>query len=169
MTHEETIKALDNLIVYLKACIVKKDITKETKYYVNYVINSLPKDGISNTIIPTINSIEIRECVLSFLADYNSDYRKHYNEIFEKNKTAICSVIDILTIEKERIERLVDNKERERANEEQRKNAELQQKTLAEQKKSNEIQYKAFWCSIIATIASIIATIVSIIALILAL
>ena len=166
MTHEETIKALDKLIVYLNACVVKKDITKETKYY---VINSLPKDGISNTIIPAINSIEIRECVLSFLADYNSDFRKHDNEIFEKNKTAICSVIDILTIEKERIERLVDNKERERANEEQRKNAELQQKTLAEQKKSNEIQYKAFWCSIVATIASIIATIVSIIALILAL
>ena len=45
MTHEETIRALDKLIVYLNGCILQKNITLNTK---RYIIDCLERIGINN-------------------------------------------------------------------------------------------------------------------------
>ena len=162
MTHEETIRALDELIVYLNGSIVQKNITQNTK---RYIIDCLIRNGISKSIINTVNSIEIKENAFSYLAQYNSDVEEYEKKMYEKNRLSIQSILNILTIEKTR---LVDEDARQRAVEEQKKNNDLQEKAVAEQKEANMIQKRALCLSAIATVASVIATIVSIIALVMA-
>ena len=152
MTHEETIRALDELIVYLNGSIVQKNITQNTK---RYIIDCLIRNGISKSIINAF----------SYLAQYNSDVEEYEKKMYEKNRLSIQSILNILTIEKTR---LVDEDARQRAVEEQKKNNDLQEKAVAEQKEANMIQKRALCLSAIATVASIIATIVSIIALVMA-
>ena len=159
MTHEEAIKALDKLIVYLNGCILQKNITLNTK---RYIIDCLERIGINNTIINTINSIGIKENAFSFLAQYNPEIAEHEKQTYEKNRQAIQSILNILTLEKARF---VEEEARQRAIEEQEKNIKLQEAAIAEQKKGNDIQNRALWLSAIATIASVIATVISIIAL----
>ena len=74
MTHEETIRELDELIVYLNGSIVQKNITQNTK---RYIIDCLIRNGISKSIINTVNSIEIKENAFSYLAQYNSDVEEY--------------------------------------------------------------------------------------------
>ena len=162
MTHEETIRALDELIVYLNGSIVQKNITQNTK---RYIIDCLIRNGISKSIINTVNSIEIKENAFCYLAQYNSDVEEYEKKMYEKNRLSIQSILNILTIEKTR---LVDEDARQRAVEEQKKNNELQEKAVAEQKEANMIQKRALCLSAIATVASVIATIVSVIALVMA-
>lgn len=159
MTHAETIRALDELIVYLSGCIVQKDITRNTK---RYIIDCLIRNGISKSIINTVNSIEIKENAFNYLAQYNSDVEEYEKKMYEKNRLSIQSILNILTIEKTR---LVEEDTHQRAVEEQKKNNELQEKAIAEQKEANRISKRALWFSAIATIASVIATVISIIAL----
>lgn len=159
MTHEETIKALEELIVYLNGCIVQKNITLNTK---RYIIDCLVRIGINNAIINTIKSINIKENALSFLAQCNPGIAEYEKQRYEKNRQSIQSILNILTLEKVRF---VEEDARQRAIAEQEKNIKLQEAAIAEQKKGNEIQNRALWLSVIATIASVIATVISIIAL----
>ena len=159
MTHEETIRALDELIVYLNNCIVQRNISEQTK---KYVIKELTQIGISNTTIQTVACVKIKEMAFGFFAEYNSDFKTYKTEVFDNNKKKILSIINIITAEKEKQESFVEEDARQRAIEEQRKNLELQEKAIAEQKKGNQIQYKAYLCSIFAMLIALVSLIVAI-------
>ena len=162
MTHEETIKALDELIVFLKSALLD---VKLPRYFKDNVIGKLKEINVSNATIQAIANIEIE--------DYNSNSLSHYvmelqhleKERIERNKQSIQSMIEILKVEQGLHKRELDFEAQQRTIEEQKKNIELQQVAISEQKKGNRIMTWTLWASGIATIASVIATVISIIAL----
>ena len=80
MTHEETIRALDNLIVYLNSAILE---VKLSRHFKDNVIRELREINVSNATIYAVANIEIEE--------YNSNSLSHY-------------VMEMQHLEKERIE-----------------------------------------------------------------
>ncbi len=159
MTHQETIRALDELIVYLKSALLD---VKLSRYFKDNVIRRLREINVSNTTIQSIANIEIEE--------YNSNPFSHYvmemqhleKERIERNKHSIQSMIDILKVEQERHKRELDFEAQQRTIEEQKKNIELQQVALTEQKKGNKIMTWTLWTSVVAIIIALISLIVAI-------
>ena len=153
MTHEEAIRALDNLIVYLNSAILE---VKLSRYFKDNVIRRLREINVSNTTMYTVANIEIE--------DYNSNSLSHYvmemqhleKERIERNKQSIQSMIDILKVEQERHKRILIEEEKQKAIEEQTKNFELQEKAIAEQKKGNRIMTWTLWATAIGIIISIV-------------
>ena len=162
MTHQETIRALDELIVYLKSALLD---VKLSRYFKDNVIRRLREINVSNTTIQSIANIEIEEYNSNSLSHYVMEMQHLEKERIERNKQSIQSMIDILKVEQERHKRILIEEEKQKAIEEQTKNLELQEKAIAEQKKGNRIMTWTLWASGIATIASVIATVISIIAL----
>ena len=159
MTHEEAIKALDKLIVYLNSALLD---VKLSRYSKDNVIGKLREINVSNTTIQSIAKIEIEEYNSNSLSHYVMDLQHLEKERIERNKQSIQSMIDILKVEQERHKRELDFEAQQRTIEEQKKNIELQQVALAEQKKGNKIQYKAYVCSIVAIAIALVSLIVAI-------
>lgn len=159
MTHEEAIKALDKLIVYLNSAILE---VKLSRYFKDNVIRKLREINVSNATIQSIAKIEIEEYNSNSLSHYVMEMQHLEKERIERNKHSIQSMIDILKVEQERHKRELDFEAQQRTIEEQKKNIELQQVALAEQKKGNKIQYKAYVCSIVAIAIALVSLIVAI-------
>jgi hypothetical protein len=160
MTHEETIKALDNLIIYLNRFIAENEPPSNI---VNNVIRKLKELDISANVIKTIASVAIEEPNSFF--QYSLDLLHFESERKKKNRASIQSMIEILKVEQKRHKQILVEEEKQKAMEEQAKNLELQERAIAEQKEANRISKRALWFSAVATIASVIATVISIIAL----
>lgn len=163
MTHEETIRALDELIVFINRINTEKNLPYNL---VDNIISQLRGMDVSNTTIRAIANIKIAST--GSLPQYCAELLHNEQEKQNRNRRAVQSMIDILKVEKERHKQILIEEEKQKAMEEQAKNLELQERAIAEQKEANRISKRALWFSAIATIASVIATIVSIIALVLA-
>ena len=162
MTHEETIRSLDELIVNLNSAILE---VKLSRYFKDNVIRRLREINISNATINTVANIEIEEYNSNSLSHYVMELQHLEKDRIERNKQSIQSMIDILKVEKERHKQILIEEEKQKAIEEQTKNLELQERAIAEQKEANRISKRALLFSAVATIASVIATVISIIAL----
>ena len=160
MTHEETIRALDNLIVYLNRINTEKDLPYNL---VDNIISRLREIDVSNTTIRAIANIKIEDT--GSFHHYCAEFLHLEQEKQDRNRRSIQSMIEILKVEQERHKQILIEEEKQKAIEEQTKNLELQEKAIAEQKEANRISKRALWFSAIATIASVIATAISIIAL----
>lgn len=160
MKHEETIRALDELIVFLNRISTEKDLPYSL---VDNIISRLREIDVSNTTIRAIANIKI-EGTGSF-HHYCAEFLHLEQEKQNRNRRSIQSMIEILKVEQERHRQILNEEEKQKAIEEQTKNLELQEKAIAEQKKGNRIMTWTLWASGIATIASVIATVISIIAL----
>ena len=160
MTHEETIRALDELIVFLNRINTKKDLPHNL---VDNIIRRLKGIDVSNTTIRAISNIKIENT--SSFHHYCAELLHLEQEKQNRNIRSIQSMIEILKVEQERHKQILIEEEKQKAIEEQTKNLELQEKAIAEQKEANRISKRALWFSAIATLASVIATVISIIAL----
>ena len=162
MTHEETIRSLDELIVNLNSAILE---VKLSRYFKDNVIGKLREINVSNATMQAIAKIEIKEYNSNSLSHYVMELQHLEKDRIERNKQSIQSMIDILKVEKERHKQILIEEEKQKAIEEQTKNLELQERAIAVQKESNRISKRALLFSAVATIASVIATVISIIAL----
>ena len=160
MTHEETIRALDELIVFLNRINTEKDLPHNL---VDNIIRRLKGIDVSNTTIRAISNIKIENT--SSFHHYCAELLHLEQEKQNRNIRSIQSMIEILKVEQERHKQILIEEEKQKAIEEQTKNLELQEKAIAEQKEANRISKRALWFSAIATLASVIATVISIIAL----
>lgn len=159
MTHEETIKALDNLIVYLNRVILE---IKLSRHFKDNVVGKLREMNVSNATIHAVANIEIEEYNSNSLSHYVMEMQHLEKERIERNKHSIQSMIDILKVEQERHKRELDFEAQQRTIEEQKKNIELQQVALTEQKKGNKIMTWTLWTSVVAIIIALISLIVAI-------
>ena len=153
MTHEEAIKALDELIVYLNSTILD---TKLSRYSKDNVIGKLREINVSNTTIQSIAKIEIEEYNSNSLSHYVMDLQHLEKERIERNKHSIQSMIDILQEERGRLKRIMDDEAQKEAIKKDAKNLELQEKAIAEQKKGNRIMTWTLWVTAIGIIISIV-------------
>lgn len=159
MTHEETIRALDNLIVYLNSAILE---VKLSRYFKDNVIAKLREINVSNTTLQAIANIEIEEYDSKSLSHYVMEMQHLEKERIERNKQSIQSIIDILTKEQEWHKQILIQAEKQITLLIDKKNLELQETAIAEQKKGNKIQYKAYVCSIVAIAIALVSLIVAI-------
>lgn len=143
MPHDKVIETLNGLIVELNTCLIQYS----SKYNKQYIISMLHKIGVSPTTIDTINSIEIKEYRPLFFAQHNDLCKELDNKARSRYTSSIQLIIDMLTREKQRFEKM--------------KEAELQQRAIAEQKKGNEIQKRALYVSIVAIIISLLSLVVA--------
>ena len=153
MTHEETIKALEELIVNLNSAILE---VKLSRHFKDNVIRKLREINVSSTTINTIANIEIEEYNSNSLSHYVMELQHLEKERIERNKLSIQSMIEILTVEKVRF---VEEEARQKAIEEQTKNLEMQEMAIAEQKKGNRIMIWTLWATAIGIIISIVIAI----------
>ena len=153
MTHEEAIKALNNLIVYLNSAILE---VKLSRYSKDNVIAKLREINVSNATIQSIAKIEIEEYNSNSLSHYVMDLQHLEKERIERNKHSIQSMIDILQEERGRFKRIMDDEAQKEAIKKDAKNLELQEKAIAEQKKGNRIMTWTLWATAIGIIISIV-------------
>lgn len=156
MTHQETIRALDELIVYLKSALLD---VKLSRYFKDNVIRRLREINVSNTTMYTVANIEIEDYNSNSLSHYVMDLQHLEKERIERNKQSIQSMINILQEERGRLKRIMDDEAQKEAIKKDAKNLELQEKAIAEQKKGNKIQKIAF---VVTTAISLIALIAAI-------
>ena len=149
MTHEETIKTLDELIVYLNRIIAENEPPSN---FVNNVIHKLKELDISANVIKTIAGIEIEQPNSFF--QYSLDLQHFESERKKKNRASVQSIIDILKVEQELHKRILEEEDKRRVIAEQKKNFELQEIAIAEQKESNKL---AIWAIIIAVLSLLIS------------
>lgn len=149
MTHEETIKALDKLIVYLNRIIAENEPPSN---FVNNVIHKLKELDISANVIKTIAGIEIEQPNSFF--QYSLDLQHFESERKKKNRASVQSMIEILKLEQELHKRILEEEDKRRVIAEQKKNFELQEIAIAEQKESNKL---AIWAIIIAVLSLLIS------------
>ena len=159
MTHEETVRALDELIVYLNSALLD---VKLSRYFKDNIIGKLREINVSNATMLAISNIEIEEYNSNTLSHYVMEMQHLEKERFEKNKQSIQSIIDILKVEQGHHKRELDFEAQQRTIEEQKKNIELQQVTITEQKKGNRIMTWTLWASVVAIIIALISLIVAI-------
>ena len=150
MTHKETIKALDNLIVYLNRAVADKEAPSNL---VDNVVCELKVMNISHNVIRFIANIEIERPNTFFQTCMDLQHLEIERQ--DKNKRSIQSIISILRTEQERHKRILEE-------ETQKKSIELQETAIDEQKKSNVIAHKAYWWSIVATIIALASLFVAI-------
>jgi hypothetical protein len=153
MTHEEAIRALDKLIVYLNSALLD---VKLSRYFKDNLIGKLKEINVSNTTIQSIAKIEIEEYNSNSLSHYVMDLQHLEKERIERNKQSIQSMIDILKVEQERHKQMVIEEEKQKAMEEQTKNLELQERAIAEQKKGNRIMTWTLWATAVGIIISVV-------------
>ena len=153
MTHQETIKALDELIVYLNSALLD---VKLSRYSKDNVIGKLREINVSNTTIQSIAKIEIEEYNSNSLSHYVMDLQHLEKERIERNKHSIQSMINILQEERGRFKRIMDDEAQKEAIKKDAKNLELQEKAIAEQKKGNRIMTWTLWATAIGIIISIV-------------
>ena len=100
---EETVKALDNLIVYLNRAVADKEVPSNL---VDNVVCELKVMNISHNVIRIIANIEI-ERPNTFLQTC-MDLEHLEIERQDKNKRSIQSIISILRTEQERHKRILE-------------------------------------------------------------
>ena len=159
MTHEETIRELDNLMVYLNSAILE---VKLSRHFKDNVIRKLREINVSNATIYAVANIEIEEYNSNSLSHYVMEMQHLEKERIERNKHSIQSMIDILKVEQEQHKQILIEAEKQITLLIDKKNLELQETAIAEQKKGNKIQYKAYVCSIVAIAIALISLIVAI-------
>lgn len=147
MTHEETIKELNNLIIYLNRYIADNEPPSNL---VENVISKLRELDVLGYVIRSIEYFEIERP--NTISQYRMELQHLETERQNKNRASIQSMIEILGKEQERHKRILDE--------------EAQQASIAEQREGNEIMRRTLRWSIVAAVASVIAAIISFIALV---
>ena len=132
MTHEETIRALDNLIVYLNSAILE---VKLSRHFKDNVILKLREINVSNATIYAVANIEIEEYNSNSLSHYVIEMQHLEKERIERNKHSIQSMIDILKVEQERHKRELDFEAQQRTIEEQKRILNCNKSLLLNRKK----------------------------------
>lgn len=156
MTHQETIRALDELIVYLKSALLD---VKLSRYFKDNVIRRLREINVSNTTMYTVANIEIEEYNSNSLSHYVMEMQHLEKERIERNKQSIQSMIDILKVEQERHKRILIEEEKQRILLIDKKNLKMQERAIAEQNKGNRIMIWTLWATAVGIIISIVIAI----------
>ncbi len=147
MTHEETIKELNNLIIYLNRYIADNEPPSNL---VENVISKLRELDVWANVVRSIESFKIERP--NTMSQYIMELQHLETDKQNKNRASIQSMIEILGKEQERHKRILDE--------------EAQQTSIAEQREGNEIMRRTLRWSIVAAVASVIAAIISFIALV---
>lgn len=147
MTHEETIKELNNLIIYLNRYIADNEPPSNL---VENVISKLRELDVWANVVRSIESFKIERT--NTMSQYIMELQHLETDKRNKNRASIQSMIEILSKEQERHKRILDE--------------EAQQTSIAEQREGNEIMRRTLRWSIVAAVASVIAAIISFIALV---
>ena len=147
MTHEETIKELNNLIIYLNRYIADNEPPSNL---VENVISKLRELDVWANVLRSIESFKIERP--NTMSQYIMELQHLETDKRNKNRASIQSMIEILGKEQERHKRILDE--------------EAQQTSIAEQREGNEIMRRTLRWSIVAAVASVIAAIISFIALV---
>ena len=147
MTHEETIKELNNLIIYLNRYIAYNEPPSNL---VENVISKLRELDVWANVLRSIESFKIERP--NTMSQYIMELQHLETDKRNKNRASIQSMIEILGKEQERHKRILDE--------------EAQQTSIAEQREGNEIMRRTLRWSIVAAVASVIAAIISFIALV---
>ena len=147
MTHEETIKELNNLIIYLNRYIADNEPPSNL---VENVISKLRELDVWANVVRSIESFKIERP--NTMSQYVMELQHLEIDKQNKNRASIQSMIEILSKEQERHKRILDE--------------EAQQTSIAEQREGNEIMRRTLRWSIVAAVASVIAAIISFIALV---
>lgn len=147
MTHEETIKELNNLIIYLNRYIADNEPPSNL---VENVISKLRELDVWANVVRSIESFKIERT--NTMSQYIMELQHLETDKRNKNRASIQSMIEILGKEQERHKRILDE--------------EAQQTSIAEQREGNEIMRRTLRWSIVAAVASVIAAIISFIALV---
>lgn len=147
MTHEETIKELNNLIIYLNRYIADNEPPSNL---VENVISKLRELDVLGNVVRSIESFKIERP--NTMSQYIMELQHLETDKQNKNRASIQSMIEILSKEQERHKRILDE--------------EAQQTSIAEQREGNEIMRRTLRWSIVAAVASVIAAIISFIALV---
>lgn len=147
MTHEETIKELNNLIIYLNRYIADNEPPSNL---VENVISKLRELDVWDNVVRSIESFKIERP--NTMSQYIMELQHLEIDKQNKNRASIQSMIEILGKEQERHKRILDE--------------EAQQTSIAEQREGNEIMRRTLRWSIVAAAASVIAAIISFIALV---
>ena len=147
MTHEETIKELNNLIIYLNRYIADNEPPSNL---VENVISKLRDLDVLGNVVRSIESFKIERP--NTMSQYIMELQHLETDKRNKNRASIQSMIEILGKEQERHKRILDE--------------EAQQTSIAEQREGNEIMRRTLRWSIVAAVASVIAAIISFIALV---
>lgn len=147
MTHEETIKELNNLIIYLNRYIADNEPPSNL---VENVISKLRELDVWANVVRSIESFKIERP--NTMSQYIMELQHLETDKQNKNRASIQSMIEILSKEQERHKRILDE--------------EAQQTSIAEQREGNEIMRRTLRWSIVAAVASVIAAIISFIALV---
>lgn len=147
MTHEETIKELNNLIIYLNRYIADNEPPSNL---VENVISKLRELDVWANVVRSIESFKIERP--NTMSQYIMELQHLKTDKQNKNRASIQSMIEILGKEQERHKRILDE--------------EAQQTSIAEQREGNEIMRRTLRWSIVAAVASVIAAIISFIALV---
>lgn len=156
MTHQETIRALDELIVYLKSALLDVKLSRNFK---DNVIRRLREINVSNTTMYTVANIEIEDYNSNSLSHYVMDLQHLEKERIERNKQSIQSIIDILTKEQEWHKQILIQAEKQITLLIDKKNLELQETAIAEQKKGNRIMIWTLWATAVGITISIVIAI----------
>lgn len=147
MTHEETIKELNNLIIYLNRYIADNEPPSNL---VENVISKMRELDVLGNVVRSIESFKIERP--NTMSQYTMELQHLETDKQNKNRASIQSMIEILSKEQERHKRILDE--------------EAQQTSIAEQREGNEIMRRTLRWSIVAAAASVIAAIISFIALV---
>lgn len=147
MTHEETIKELNNLIIYLNRYIADNEPPSNL---VENVISKLRELDVLGNVVRSIESFKIERP--NTMSQYIMELQHLETDKQNKNRASIQSMIEILSKEQERHKRILDE--------------EAQQTAIAEQREGNKIMRRTLRWSIVAAVASVIAAIISFIALV---
>ena len=142
MPHDKVIETLNGLIVELNACLMGNRKCNKID-----IIHKLINTGVSAETISAVQGIDVTEYTPSYLASYCAEFKKYDDNAHSRYTSSIQLIIDVLTREKQRFEKM--------------KEADLQQRAIAEQKKGNEIQKRALYVSIAAIIISLLSLVVA--------
>lgn len=152
MTHEEAIKRLDAAIAdvrtYNTPISSERDAVRDGESVRAVAIKVLKDVGASELIQRAVKDVYFGRDSDGFLQSYLRSVAEAQRQTADTYISGVKNVIDILTTERERHKRIIDDV--------------AQRMAIEEQKRGNAIQSRAYWIAIVSMLISLIALIVAI-------
>lgn len=152
MTHEEAIKRLDAAIAdvrtYNTPISSERDAVRDGESVRAVAIKVLKDVGASELIQRAVKDVYFGRDSDGFLQNYLRSVAEAQRQTADTYISGVKNVIDILTTERERHKRIIDDV--------------AQRMAIEEQKRGNAIQNRAYWIAIVSMLISLIALIVAI-------
>ena len=152
MTHEEAIKRLDAAIAdvrtYNTPISSERDAVRDGESVRAVAIKVLKDVGASELIQCAVKDVYFGRDSDGFLQNYLRSVAEAQRQTADTYMSGVKNVIDILTTERERHKRIIDDV--------------AQRMAIEEQKRGNAIQSRAYWIAIVSMLISLIALIVAI-------